>query len=105
MKTIGREDIARAVSDRMDLRMKESREMTGRLLEIMCDSLSSGETLKITGFGTFQPVMRAARKGRNPRTGESVNIPARKRIIFKASRKLKEALIKAPPTLRPSKKG
>ncbi len=56
------------------------------------ESLASGESVTFTGFGTFKVVERAARKGRNPRTGEEITIPAGKVAKFSAGKGLKDAL-------------
>ena len=56
------------------------------------ESLAQGNTLQLIGFGTFSVADRAARKGRNPQTGEEIHIPACKLPQFKAGNKLKEAV-------------
>jgi DNA-binding protein HU-beta len=53
-------------------------------------TLSKGETIRLQDFGTFEVKKRAARVGKNPRTGESVRIPAVKAPVFRPSHKLKE---------------
>ena len=55
-------------------------------------SLSRGEEVTVTGFGTFRTAKSAARSGRNPKTGESLTIPASIRVKFKAGKALKEAV-------------
>lgn len=55
-------------------------------------SLSRGEEVTVTGFGTFRTKKAAARSGRNPKTGESLTIPASIRVKFKAGKALKEAV-------------
>ena len=55
-------------------------------------SLSRGEDVTVTGFGTFRTAKFAARTGRNPQTGESIQIPASVRPKFKAGKSLKEAV-------------
>ena len=54
------------------------------------EALAGGEAVQITGFGTFSVKERAAREGRNPRTGEAVQIRAAKAPVFKAGKALKE---------------
>ena len=54
--------------------------------------LRDGGRVRVSRFGTFRVVERAPRKGRNPRTGEEIQIPARKTIVFRASRRLMEDL-------------
>ncbi len=56
------------------------------------DALVEGESVTFTGFGTFKVSERAARKGRNPRTGEEIDIPASKVAKFTPGKQLKEAL-------------
>jgi DNA-binding protein HU-beta len=61
-------------------------------LEVITEALSSGDKVSIVGFGNFEVRDRAARKGRNPQTGEELNIAASKAPAFKASKKLKESV-------------
>ena len=62
------------------------------LLEEIGAALARGEKVVIPGFGTFKRTRRAARMGRNPRTGEAIEIPASNAVSFKASRALKDAV-------------
>ena len=64
------------------------------VLESIQESLKKGEDVRIVGFGTFSVSQRAARTGRNPRTGEEIKIPATKTPTFKAGKELKEAVNK-----------
>jgi DNA-binding protein HU-beta len=59
---------------------------------VIAKALKKGERIQITGFGTFDVRKRAARKGRNPRTGESIKIKASKNPVFKAGKSLKDAV-------------
>lgn len=56
------------------------------------DHLKQGDSIQLPGIGTFKVVERAARTGRNPRTGEQISIPARRQVKFTASKSLSEAL-------------
>lgn len=56
------------------------------------DSLANGETLELKGFGTFKITDRAERQGRNPKTGETLIIPATKSPTFKAGKAFKDAV-------------
>lgn len=56
------------------------------------DTLKQGDSIRLPGIGTFKIVERAARMGRNPRTGEQISIPARRQVKFTASKSLSEAL-------------
>ena len=60
------------------------------LINSITDEVQSGGKLTLTGFGTFSLAERAARKGRNPQTGEAIDIPAGKSFKFKASSALNE---------------
>jgi len=60
--------------------------------EAIKSTLASGEQVTLIGFGTFKVTERAARKGRNPQTGDEIDIPAAKVPSFKAGKKLKEAV-------------
>ena len=62
------------------------------VLDIITEQLKSGDTVTLTGFGTFSVVERQARTGRNPQTGEPINISAARVPKFKAGKLLKEAV-------------
>ncbi len=62
------------------------------ILEHMADSLSSGERIEVRGFGSFSLHYRASRKGRNPKTGEAVAIPAKYAPHFKPGKELRNRL-------------
>jgi len=59
-------------------------------IEAVEDALVKGERIALPGFGIFQVRERSARKGRNPRTGEEITIPARKVVVFKPAKQLRE---------------
>ena len=60
------------------------------VLDVVAEALAAGDDVKITGFGGFEVKERAARTGRNPKTGETVEIPASKYVAFSAGSTLKE---------------
>ena len=62
------------------------------LFAILANTLKSGDAISISGFGGFKVVERKARKGRNPRTGEEIAIPASKAVKFTPGKALKESL-------------
>ena len=66
-----------------------------RLLALMKSILETGETLKISGFGSFVVKQKEDRRGRNPQTGETLTIEARRILTFKPSTVLKEAINKS----------
>ncbi len=71
---------------------QESRQILGRLLGIMKDTLAQGEELLITGFGKFSVRQKNARRGRNPQTKESLALAARKVMVFKSSGVLRKRI-------------
>ncbi len=75
----------------------ETKAASGRAVEAVIDTitktLARGEDVTITGFGTFRVVKRAAREGRNPKTGEKIHIPASIKPKFRAGKVLKEAVL------------
>ena len=62
------------------------------VLSTLTEALKSGETVTFTGFGSFKVTKRAARKGRNPRTGKEISIPASKAVKFTPGKVLKESV-------------
>ncbi|WP_281183968.1 integration host factor subunit alpha [Trichlorobacter lovleyi] len=85
-------DIAEHIQASTGLSKKESAEMMEAVFSIMKSTLESGETLKISGFGSFIVKQKADRRGRNPQTGESIIIDARKVLTFKPSMVLRQAI-------------
>lgn len=88
-------------SDLMDLLFKhhglrrdESSEIVERVFTAMADALRRGDEIKLTNFGVFAVRTRAARPGRNPRTGEAVPIPPRRVVAFRIASKLDTELNK-----------
>lgn len=69
---------------------KEAAEAVNAILDVIAEALAAGDDVKITGFGSFEVKARAARTGRNPKTGEAVEIPASKYVAFSAGSVLKD---------------
>lgn len=83
-------DLINAVSDKADLTKKDAGAAVDAVFEAIQGSLTKGEKVQLIGFGTFEVRERAARKGRNPQTGEEIQIPASKVPAFKAGKALKD---------------
>ena len=81
-----------AVADAANLTKAEAGRAVDATLQSVTDALAKGETVSVVGFGTWEVRERAARKGRNPRTNEPLNIPAAKVPGFKAGKALKDAV-------------
>ncbi len=82
-------DIAERIHANTDLSKKDSLDMLELVLSIMKDTLETGEKIKVAGFGNFEVKHKKARRGRNPSTGESITLEARKIVGFKVSTVLK----------------
>ena len=84
--------LADLLFDQIGLNKRESKDMIDAFFDLIAHSLVEGHDVKITGFGNFQIRTKAPRPGRNPRTGESIPIDARRVVTFHASQKLKEQI-------------
>ena len=84
--------LADLLFDQIGLNKRESKDMIDSFFDLVSDSLVEGTDVKISGFGNFQIRTKAPRPGRNPRTGESILIEARRVVTFHASDKLKEQI-------------
>ena len=89
---INKTDLAAKIAETLDIPKAKAADAVSVLVTLMTDTLIKGEQVRITDFGTFEVRERAARTGRNPQTGETIEIPASKTVGFKASKKLKEAV-------------
>lgn len=87
--TATKDDLAAAVHDALQVTRRDANVVVDTVFEAMKKALAEGRELKIHGFGKFAPVERKARKGRNPKTGEPVDIPARTVVVFRPSSSLK----------------
>jgi DNA-binding protein HU-beta len=83
-----------SVAEKTELTKKDSEKAVNAILEAIGAALGKGDKVQLVGFGTFEIRERAARKGRNPQTGEEINIAAAKVPVFKAGKSLREAVVK-----------
>ena len=81
-----------AVAQKAGITKKDAAEAVNAVLEVIAETLAAGEDIKITGFGGFEVKTRAARTGRNPKTGEAVEIPASKYVAVSAGSTLKDTV-------------
>jgi DNA-binding protein HU-beta len=89
---MNKSELIDVIADQADI----SKAAAGRALDAVTDAiteaLKKGDTVSVLGFGTFSVRERAAREGRNPRTGETIKIKASKNPAFKAGKALKDAV-------------
>lgn len=83
-------DIVERVYKEAGFSKKEAADMVDLIFKVIKDTLSRGEKVKISGFGNFSIRDKATRVGRNPQTGDAMNISARRVLTFKPSQVLKE---------------
>lgn len=81
-----------AVSERAGTTKKDTEKMINAFTEVVSEELKQGGRIQVAGFGTFESKKRAARVGKNPSTGEVINISASTNAKFKASKALKDML-------------
>jgi integration host factor subunit alpha len=84
--------LADLLFEQIGLNKRESKDMVDAFFELIAEALIAGNDVKISGFGNFQIRTKASRPGRNPRTGEPVDIEARRVVTFHASPKLKDSV-------------
>lgn len=84
--------LAELLFEQIGLNKRESKDMVDAFFDLITERLIHGQDVKISGFGNFQIRTKAARPGRNPRTGEAIPIEARRVVTFHASHKLKEQI-------------
>jgi len=90
--TITLKHLAAALAEEHDLSKKAAEAILGDLVTKITKHLKKGERIRIVGLGILQVRKRAARMGRNPATGEEIQIKASKKVAFRAAKELKEAI-------------
>ena len=89
---MNKNDLIAEVSDSTGLSKADATKAVDCVLDTITGALKGGTEVRLVGFGTFSVSQRAASEGRNPRTGERIQIPASKQPKFKAGKGLKEAV-------------
>jgi DNA-binding protein HU-beta len=85
-------ELIQSISAAAELKVKEAEALLDAMIGTTQAALGKGDKVALTGFGTFSVVKRKARKGRNPRTGKQISIPASKAPRFSAGKVLKDSL-------------
>ncbi|MGP1351938.1 MAG: integration host factor subunit alpha [Parasphingopyxis sp.] len=93
--TLTRADLAEKVHDSLGLSRADSAQLVESVLAHLCDALSDGENVKISGFGSFVLRDKGERIGRNPKTGVEVPIAPRRVLTFRASQSMRETIAQA----------
>ena len=85
-------ELVAAVAEQADISKKDAEKVLKAFVDVVTDELVKGEKVQLVGFGTFEVSERAAREGRNPQTGETMEIKASKAPKFKAGKALKDVI-------------
>ena len=89
---MNKKELIAAVADKSVLSKKDAEKAVDAIVETIVEELKKGEKVQLVGFGTFEVSERAAKEGRNPRTGETIKIASAKSPKFKAGKALKTAV-------------
>jgi integration host factor subunit alpha len=92
MGTMTKNDIIQKIHNQLGYSKKDATILVEQVFEIIKENLTHGEKIKISGFGSFVVKEKQAQKGRNPQTGEEIEIGARKVLTFKPSQVLRKDL-------------
>jgi Bacterial nucleoid DNA-binding protein len=91
---MNKQDLAATLAKKFELSNAKANEVVGFVLDTIAGSLIKGKDVLFVGFGSFSVKKRKARMGRNPQTGESIKIPAKKVVHFSAGKSLKNSVNK-----------
>ena len=83
-------ELIAAVAEKAELSKKDAEAAVSATVDAITEALKQGEKVQLVGFGSFEVKSRAARTGRNPKTMETIQIPASKAPVFKAGKALKD---------------
>ncbi len=83
-------ELIAAVAEKAGISKKDADAAVNTTLDTIVEMVASGDKVQLVGFGTFEPRERSAKTGKNPRTGESIEIPASKIPAFKAGKAFKD---------------
>ncbi len=89
---MNKQDLILQLANKVQLTQKKSDEMVSTMLESIMKALSKGDKVTLVGFGTFEARKRKERKGRNPKTGEAIQIPASVSPKFSAGKQFKQSV-------------
>lgn len=89
---MNKNEFVAAIAEKSGLTKKDAEAALNAYTEVVTDTLKAGDSVQLIGFGTFEVRERAARQGRNPHTGEAIEIAAAKAPAFKPGKALKDAI-------------
>jgi len=89
---VNKAELISNVAEKTDLSKKEAEKAVSAVLASIEEAMAKGDKVQLVGFGTFEIRERAARKGRNPQTGDEISIAAARVPVFKAGKALRDAV-------------
>jgi DNA-binding protein HU-beta len=89
---VNRNELVDSVSGKTDMKKSDASKAVDAVFDAIAEALKGGEEVRLVGFGTFSVASRAASEGRNPRTGEKIQIAASKQAKFKPGKGLRDSL-------------
>jgi DNA-binding protein HU-beta len=89
---VNKAELISSVAEKANLTKKDAEKALSAVLDTIGEALAQGDKVQLVGFGTFETRVRAARKGRNPQTGQEIEIAATKVPVFKAGKALRESV-------------
>lgn len=85
-------ELVALVADKAEVTQATAEKVVNTFVDVVTETLAKEEKVVVTGFGTFEVRHRVARRGKNPRTGEEIIVPAQKTPAFKAGKLLKDSV-------------
>lgn len=102
---MNKSELIDAIAERSELSKVDAGKALNAFIDSVSEAMKRGDNVVLVGFGTFEVKERAARKGRNPKTGEEIQIAASKSVGFKAGKTLKDSVnVVAKPAAKAKKK-
>lgn len=92
---VTRKELALTIADRLQISQRSAAEIVDKVFSVMKETMVAGESVKLVQFGTLTVREKSPRRGRNPRTGESMTITKRQMVSFRPSKQLQERLNQA----------
>ena len=89
-----KKEIVRSISDRLNVTQLKAKDLVQGVFDCIVETLADDERIELRNFGVFEVRKRAARKARNPRTGDEVHVKEKHVVVFKAGKALEDALQK-----------
>jgi integration host factor subunit beta len=93
METLTKADLSKHIMERLEFAKKDADLLVNTFLNCIIEALHKGEGVELRGFGSFRLRDRRARQGRNPRSGQSIQVPPKRVVYFKLGKELRSKLI------------